>query len=278
MKKITILLVLFFGFHAVVFSQERETASPVYIDSASAVPSSAMSKRKLIQPEKEFKIYNPRNRGINKIVPGKGLPKTKTEAVQQKMGEIPVKAPNFTFEAVSTQATPTDPTGAAGPNHYINGWNSAFSIFDKSGNQIMQPASLASIGGEFTNETLGDPIILYDEFADRFIISQFSDTPESFLIAVSQGPDPINDGWYTYRFTTNGVLPDYPKISVWGDGYYITTNKNSRTAATSQVVYALERDQMLIGETAQIMSFPLPGIETIGFYSPAGFSGIGQEL
>ncbi len=278
MKKITILLVLFFGFHAVVFSQERETASPVYIDSASAVPSSAMSKRKLIQPEKKFKIYNPRNRGINKIVPGKGLPKTKTEAVQQKMGEIPVKAPNFTFEAVSTQATPTDPTGAAGPNHYVNGWNSAFSIFDKSGNQIMQPASLASIGGEFTNETLGDPIILYDEFADRFIISQFSDTPESFLIAVSQGPDPINDGWYTYRFTTNGVLPDYPKISVWGDGYYITTNKNSRTAATSQVVYALERDQMLIGETAQIMSFPLPGIETNGFYSPAGFSGIGQEL
>ncbi|MBZ9631122.1 T9SS type A sorting domain-containing protein [Salegentibacter sp. LM13S] len=278
MKKIVFLLVLIFGFHSIFLGQDRETAGPVYIDSTKAVPSSAMSKRKLIPPAKEFKIYNPRNRGINKIVPGKGLPKTKDEALQQKMGEIPVKAPYFTFEAASTQATPTDPTGAAGPNHYVNGWNSAFSIFDKSGNRIMEPASLASIGGEFTNETLGDPIILYDDFADRFIISQFSDTPESFLIAVSQGPDPINDGWYTYRFTTNGVLPDYPKISVWGDGYYITTNKNSRTAATSQVVYALERDQMLNGETAQIMSFPLPGIRTNGFYSPAGFSGIGEEM
>ncbi|WP_286761273.1 GEVED domain-containing protein [Salegentibacter sp. UBA1130] len=278
MKKILFLLVLIFGFHSIFLGQDRETAGPVYIDSAKAVTSSAMSKRKLIPPAKEFKIYNPRNRGINKIVPGKGLPKTKDEALQQKMGEIPVKAPNFTFEAASTQATPTDPTGAAGPNHYVNGWNSAFSIFDKSGNRIMEPASLASIGGEFTNETLGDPIILYDEFADRFIISQFSDTPESFLIAVSQGPDPMNDGWYTYRFTTNGVLPDYPKISVWGDGYYITTNKNTRTAATSQVVYALERDQMLAGETAQIMSFPLPGIRTNGFYSPAGFSGIGNEI
>ncbi|PRX52566.1 GEVED domain-containing protein [Salegentibacter salegens] len=278
MKKILFLLVLIFGFHSIFLGQDRETAGPVYIDSARAVSSSAMSKRKLIPPAREFKIYNPRNRGINKIVPGKGLPKTRDEALQQKMGEIPVKAPYFTFEAASTQATPTDPTGAAGPNHYVNGWNSAFSIFDKSGNRIMEPASLASIGGEFTNETLGDPIILYDDFADRFIISQFSDTPESFLIAVSQGPDPINDGWYTYRFTTNEVLPDYPKISVWGDGYYITTNKNTRTAATSQVVYALERDKMLNGETAQIMSFPLPGIRTNGFYSPAGFSGIGEEL
>jgi hypothetical protein len=278
MKKIIILLVLIFGFHSIILGQERETSGPVYIDSAKAFPSSAMAKRKLIPPLKEFKIYNPRNRGINKIVPGKGLPKTKTDALQQKMGEIQVKAPYFTFEAVSTQATPTDPTGAAGPNHYVNGWNSAFSIFDKLGNRIIEPTSLASIGGEFTNETLGDPIILYDDFADRWIISQFSDTPESFLIAVSQGPDPVNDGWYTYRFTTNGVLPDYPKISVWGDGYYITTNKNSRTAATSQVVYALERDKMLLGETAQIMAFPLPGIETNGFYSPAGFSGIGENL
>ncbi len=278
MKKIIFLLVLIFGCHSIFLGQERETSGPVYIDSAKAVPSSAMAKRKLIPPAKEFKIYNPRNRGINKIVPGKGLPKVKDEALQQKMGEIQAKAPYFTFEAASTQATPTDPTGAAGPNHYVNGWNSAFSIFDKSGNQIMEPASLASIGGEFTDETLGDPIILYDEFADRFVILQFSDTPESFLIAISQGADPMNDGWYTYRFTTNGVLPDYPKISVWGDGYYITTNKNSRTAATSQVVYALERDQMLVGETVQIMSFPLPGIETNGFYSPAGFSGIGEDL
>jgi hypothetical protein len=278
MRKFLLLLFFIFSCQAQFFGQERETSGPVYIDSAKAVPSSAMSKRKLIPPAKEFKIYNPRNRGINKIVPGKGLPKTKDEALQQKMGGIPVKAPYFTFEAASTQATPTDPTGAAGPNHYVNGWNSAFSIFGKSGNQIMEPASLASIGGEFTNETLGDPIILYDEFADRFIISQFSDSPESFLIAVSQGPDPMNDGWYTYRFTTNGVLPDYPKISVWGDAYYITTNKNSQTAAISQVVYALERDQMLTGGTAQIMSFPLPGIETNGFYSPAGFSGIGKEL
>ncbi len=273
-----LFLILYLIFQSGAVGQQWETAGPVYIDSAQVVPSSSISKRKLVPPSREFKIYNPRNRGINKIVPGKGLPAVKDVSVQTKMGKIASKAPEFSFEAVSSQSTPTDPTGVAGPNHYLNAWNSGFSIFDKEGNQISQPASLASIGGEFTNETLGDPIVVYDEPANRYIISQFSETPESFLIAISQGPNPVTDGWYTYRFTTNEVLPDYPKISVWSDAYYITTNKNSGSASESQVIYALERDAMLAGENAQIVSFPLPGIRTNGFYSPAGFSVTGPQL
>ncbi|MDT0687938.1 T9SS type A sorting domain-containing protein [Autumnicola psychrophila] len=274
-----LLYFLFFAvflFHPDAVAQTNESSGPVYVDSARAVASGALSKGKLVAPSSEFKIYNPRNRGINKVVPGKGLPKTTDPALQRKVGEVPSKAPILSYEAVSSRSTPTDPTGFVGPNHYINAWNSAFAIWDKEGNQLMPPASLASIGGEFTGETLGDPIVVYDEFADRYLISQFSDTPESFLIAVSRGPDPLNDGWFTYRFTTNGVLPDYPKISIWGDGYYITTNKNANTAGQSQVIYVVERDKMLQGETAGILAFPLPGIRTNGFYSPAGFHAIGD--
>ncbi|MCJ7756675.1 MAG: hypothetical protein MUP24_00905, partial [Gillisia sp.] len=175
-----------------VTAQKREISGPVYIDSARAVKVSAISKRKLKAPSVEYKVVNPRNRGINKVVPGKGFPKAMDKTRQDKLGGLPSKSPLMSFDAVVTRTTPTDPTGAVGPNHYLNGWNSAFSIFDKNGNQVSPPASLASIGGEFTNETLGDPIILYDEFADRFLITQFSDTPESFLVAVSQGPDPVN--------------------------------------------------------------------------------------
>ncbi len=273
-----IIILLFFCASLQVNAQEREASGPVYIDSAKAVPVSAISKRKLIAPSTEYKLVNPRNRGINKVVPGKGFPKIMDPTRQAEPGEIPAKAAILSFDAAVSRSTPTDPTGAAGPNHYVNGWNSAFSIFDKGGNRLVPPSSLASIGGEFTNETLGDPIVLYDEFADRFLITQFSDTPESFLVAVSRGPNPINDGWYTYRFTTNGALPDYPKISVWRDGYYVTTNKNSRTAETSQVVYVFERDRMLVGETAQVVGFPLPGITTNGFYSPAAFHAMGGEL
>ncbi|HSM64438.1 MAG TPA: CARDB domain-containing protein, partial [Gillisia sp.] len=272
---ITLFLLLF---SLQSFAQKRETSGPVFIDSAVVVPVSAISTRKMKAPVKEYKLFNPRNRGINKVVPGKGLPKTQDAALQSKMGIIPSKAPIFTFEAAASNSTPTDPTGAAGPNHYVNGWNSAFSIFDKNGNQIVAPASLSSIGGEFINETLGDPIILYDEFADRFLITQFSDTPESFLVAVSQTSDPVNGGWYTYRFPTGGALPDYPKISVWSDGYYVTTNKNPNSPSTSQVVYVFERDKMLAGENfAKVISFPLPGIRNNGFYSPAGFHAMGGQ-
>jgi len=267
-----------FLFSLQVIAQKREIMAPVYIDSARAVSVSAISQRKLKAPSVEYKVVNPRNRGINKVVPGKGFPKAMDKTRQDKLGVLPSKSPLLTFDAVVTRTTPTDPTGAVGPNHYVNGWNSAFSIFDKNGNQVSPPASLASIGGEFTNETLGDPIILYDEFADRFLITQFSDTPESFLVAVSQGPDPVNDGWFTYRFSTNEAIPDYPKISVWSDGYYLTTNKNSNSASNSQVVYVFERDKMLVGQTAKMLSFPLPGVKTNGFYSPAGFHAMGGEL
>ena len=126
------------------------------------------------------------------------------------------------FEAHSGFSTPTDPTGAVGPNHYVYAFNSGFGIRDKSGNVLVPEASLATI---FPGESLGDPIVVYDNYADRFIIMQFSNTPNGFLIAVGQGPDPVNDGWFTYRFNT-GSFPDYEKLSIWSDGYYITANKD----------------------------------------------------
>ena len=106
---------------------------------------------------------------------------------------------------------------------------------------------------------------------------EFSNSPNGILIAVCKGPDPVNDGWHTYRFNT-GSFPDYEKLSIWSDGYYITANKNSGSAARSQVVYALERDKMLTGASAQMIGFPLPGIRTNGFYSPGGLNAIGNTL
>ena len=83
------------------------------------------------------------------MVPGKGYPKGVDAALQSKKGEIPSRAPILNFDAVTTRSTPSDPTGVAGLNHYLNAWNSAFSIYDKEGNLLMPPVSLASIGGEF---------------------------------------------------------------------------------------------------------------------------------
>ncbi|WP_227009093.1 GEVED domain-containing protein [Christiangramia fulva] len=284
-------LSLFFIFFVLIFAEAQtpKQAKAVAVTTAKAVPSGPLSKAKLIPPRTDFRLFEEEQEHPgNKIVPGKGLPKYKDPVMQSKMGTIKSRAPIRTFTGATTQSTPSDPTGALGPNYYVNAWNTAFAIWDKQGNQVVPPASLESIGGVFAGEDDGDPTVIYDEAANRFVIMQFSTGPESpynsptpgaFLIAVSKGPDPVNDGWYTYRFNT-GITPDYPKISVWSDGYYITTNSDPLHVASDKIptIFTVERDKMLKGEDAQMVSFPLPGINNNGFYSPAGFHVVGPEL
>lgn len=227
-----------------------------------------------IPAEEIDKEVNPKMRDANHAVPGKGLPVGPDPLweAQNKVQKIKGKDPILTFQAASSNVTPTDPTGAVGPNHFVNAWNSSFRIWDKGGNPLTSPASLGTI----LNGNAGDPIVMYDPFADRFIITEFYSN--GFGMAVCQGSDPVNNGWYLYTFNTN-VFPDYPKFSVWSDGYYITANKNSGSAGSSEVVFAADRDKMLVGDpTATMIGFPLTGIVTNGFYSPLGFNCNGTTL
>lgn len=221
-------------------------------------------------------VAPPKRRGSNTYVPGKGLPVGPDPLVQKQISTqaVPGRAPITSFGAHQGTVL-NDPTGAIGPNHYVYAFNSGFGILDRSGNVLVPEASLATL---FPGEDLGDPVVVYDRYADRFIIMEFSDSPNGFLIAVGQGPDPVNDGWFTYRFNT-GSFPDYEKLSIWGDGYYITANKDQGSITSSEVVYAVERDEMLLGNpNAQLIGFPLPGASNNGFYSPGGFSATGPTL
>lgn len=279
--KIHLLYLLILAGSNGLIAQEAEQVQKatliVTAESLIEIPSiaSQMANGQFIPAENIDREVNPKRRDANKAVPGKGLPNGHDPLwqLQNKAGKIKGKDPILTFEAASSNVTPTDPTGAVGPNHFVNAWNSAFRIWDKAGNSLTPVASLATI---FPGQTMGDPIVMYDPFADRFLITEFY--PNGFLVAVSQGPDPVNSGWYTYQYPTN-VFPDYPKFSVWSDGYYITANKNSGSAGYSEVVYALDRDKMLVGDpSAQMIGFPLPTINTSGFFSPLGFNVTGGEL
>lgn len=219
----------------------------------------------------KIKEFNPKRWGSNTSVPGKGLPKgddplwEKQKRAPQRSGRAPI----LSFDAASASATPTDPTGAVGPNHFVNAWNASFRIWDKAGNPLTAAASLGTI---FPG-TMGDPIVIYDPFADRFLLTEFYQN--GFDVAISKGPNPVTSGWYVYRFPTN-TFPDYPKFSVWSDAYYITANKDQGSAGTSQVVFALDRTKMIAGNTSVTMlGFPLTGIVTSGFYSPLGFNANG---
>ena len=285
LKKIACVAFLFVV--AIGFSQKKETANATFFgEAASMIEVGPLSGKKLIPETPRTGEVNPKRMGANQIVPGKGRPRNGKDPLLFKQKSMQStragKAPSLTFEATSTSRSPSDPTGAIGPNHYVSARNSSFAIHDRSGNVLVPSTSLATI---FPGETLGDPIVFYDSFADRFVITQFDGDPQNdsdpqngFLVAVSQGPDPVNDGWFTYRFFT-GTFPDYTKFSIWSDGYYITANKDQGAQDTSEVVYVIERDRMLEGrDDARIVGFPLPGARDFGFYSPASFNAIGTEL
>lgn len=133
---------------------------------------------------------------------------------------------------------PFDPSGAAGPNHYIQMINSTtFKVYSKTGTVLLTK----SLGTLWTPSTPndGDPIVLYDEYADRWFLSQFGTSGNKIYIAISTSPDPTGS-YYTYTFTSP-QFPDYLKFSIWENGYYMTSNQNT------DKVFCFERSAMLNG-------------------------------
>lgn len=168
---------------------------------------------------------------------------------------VRVAPPILVFDAYTSGSQPTDPSMAIGPNHVFVVFNTGFAIYDKSGNLLAGP--LSPNPTIFPSSGCCDLTASYDAAADRWVISFLGGGAQ---VAVSDGPDPINDGWFNYNIA---AINDYQKLSVWSDGYYMTDNTSS-----SNKVWAMERAEMLAGNSAQILGFNLPGIQTSGFYSP----------
>jgi len=141
-------------------------------------------------------------------------------------------------------AIPPDTTGDVGPNHYIqmvNGGGTYVSIYNKTGTLLVRfILSTLWASGPCTGDG-GDPVVVYDEMADRWLLAQFppADSP-NLCFAVSQTNDPTG-AFYLYTFNT-GSFPDYFKIGAWPNGYYVSANEGSYTA------YAFDRVKMLAGD------------------------------
>ncbi|MCL4267651.1 MAG: DUF11 domain-containing protein [Anaerolineae bacterium] len=158
--------------------------------------------------------------------------------------------PLLTFEGIDNfcSCSPPDTIGDVGPNHYVQMVNATlFNIYDKNGNLLTGPTELNDLwsSGPCSTVNDGDPIVVYDSLADRWLLAQFRSN--GICAAVSQTADPTGSYW-TYNFSTP-EFPDYFKISVWPDAYYMSTNESSYTA------YALERPDMLNGQTATAIRF-----------------------
>ena len=176
----------------------------------------------------------------------------------------PTNAITANFDGLPYQPlNPPDPTMCVGPNHIIqmiNGSSGAlFKVYNKTGGQVVAQTYLDAITGK---GGLGDPIALYDQLADRYVLTEFNNKAETgtegLTFAISQTNDPAG-AWYVYFFSTGTTFPDYPKFSVWPDAYYATTNDfaNGSSYSGSSVI-AFDRTKMLAGNaTATMQKFTL---------------------
>lgn len=208
-------------------------------------------------------LYTPGKQGIDLIVQGSaGVP------------NIPAPLVSFNAQNNISGVNPPDPAGEVGLNHYVAMSNLHFQVFSKTGVALTQPAATNSVwsgfGGACQTENSGDPIVLYDQFADRWLLTQFTSAGPTWFncVAISQTPDPTG-AYYRYAFTTGGNFPDYPKYGVWVDAtdnspaaptgaYLISTREFLGSGGPFQGVgaYAINRAQLIAGNpTPQVVSF-----------------------
>jgi hypothetical protein len=120
--------------------------------------------------------------------------------------------PQFSF---NVNYAPPDTTGEAGQTQYVQWVNASFAVFDKAtGTKLYGPAGgntlWAGFGGDCATRNDGDPIVQYDQLADRWVMTQFSLGAAGYLqcVAISQTPDALG-AWHRYAFSYS-QFPDYP--------------------------------------------------------------------
>jgi len=209
------------------------------------------------------------------------------EAADLRPSPSAVSTPLVSFDGVNNVngVLPPDTNGDIGPNHYMQWVNLSFAIYNRSGTLLYGPAAgntlWSGFSGACSTSNDGDPIVLYDHLADRWMVSQFAlpnypNGPFYQCIAVSQTGDPTG-AWYRYQFTASSTkMNDYPHFGVWSDGYYMSVNQFASGTGTwaGAGVFAFERDKMLLGQTARMVYFDLYGVDpNLGGMLPSDLDG-----
>jgi hypothetical protein len=185
------------------------------------------------------------------------------------------------FPGVACNCAPPDTNGEVGLTQYVQIVNEGFQVFNKStGASELGPVGISTLwsgfGGVCQSNGSGDPVALYDQISNRWIISQFAgvSVPTDECIAVSTTSD-ATGSYYRYGFHLGTNFFDYPKLAVWPDAYYMSMNvfNSSGTAFLGPQPFAFDRAAMLGGGAATVITPGITGGSSEETYLPSDLDG-----
>jgi hypothetical protein len=214
------------------------------------------------------------------------MPNTTDTAVQSVPASpsIPAATRNFEgidFPGVSCNCAPPDTNGEAGATQYVQIVNEGYQVWDKAtGASVLGPVGISTIwngfGGVCSTAGDGDPVVLYDQLAGRWLVSQFagSSVPTDECIAISTSSD-ATGSYNRYDFHLGSNFFDYPHLAVWPDGYYMSDNvfNSSGTAYLGPQPFVFDRAKMLLGQAATFQTLSAPIGSSIDPILPADVDG-----
>ena len=233
------------------------------------------------------------------------LPRTRPKPLAAEGAEVELRGPARAAGSAQRPAAPIAPRGPApaattsagltfddigagwppdvnidvGPTHVIETVNTGFAIYLKSDRSLIVSNSIDALfagrtGTPCDDHNMGDPIVVYDTIADRWIISDFAwaddvNGPFYECLAVSKTGDPVAGGWWYYAYAMGGnpewapasdaYFPDYPKLGVWPDGIYMSLNVFAPDGSYSHArTVAFDRERLEAGVRADAIRFDLP--------------------
>jgi hypothetical protein len=206
--------------------------------------------------------------------------------VQRTLAPAAMPAPTLNFDGipfpgVACNCAPPDTNGEPGATQYVQIVNEGFQVFNKTtGASVFGPAGIATLwngfGGVCQNNGAGDPVVLYDQIANRWVITQFAgvSVPTDECIAVSTTSDATGT-WFRYGFHLGTNFFDYPKLAVWPDAYYMSMNvfNSAGTAFLGPQPFAFNRAAMLVGSAATFVTTGITGGSAEETYLPADLDG-----
>ena len=223
----------------------RHDISPPLRDMARNAPPIRSRKREMLEPERDLSLPIGAT-GQDTVVQDVYLPKVSTRQVLSFDGMT---------SRVSGNVGPPDTNGSVGSTQFVEIVNFAYSVYDKTnGKSLLKPTSIDTIwqgfGGLCQNINGGDPVVLWDKLAQRWLVTQLSYTSgftrDFVCIAVSATSD-ATGSFHRYVFNFNGQLTDYPKYGIWPDAYYFSGNVNGAEPC------AFDRKAMISGKKAAMI-------------------------